>query len=540
MVSLNRHSSRWQPLDRMAIILMAVLCVLIGALLLKGDRTAPRVRDFSWQERQVGASDIAFTMTFSRPMNHSSVENNLRIEPPLPGRFSWAGRRMAYTLNRPPVYGTSYEVFLQGAIDRFSDSDDARTQLREFTGQFESRDRVFVYLGVAGDERGRLVMHNLTRRGRTVLTPENLVVMDFEPYPQGDRILFSATERSEVQATDPKLYTVTTGIHYNSPEVLLPGEAPQPDRDSDISAGIVQEVLDNEQFQNLRFDLSNDGSTIVVQRINRENPADFGLWKIEAGEDPMPLPGEPGGDFLITPDSQAIAVLQGEGTAIRLIDAPETEPESPTDSEANSEGDRSPRAEEPLDFLPQFGRVLSFSADGSSAAMVKFNPDFTESLFVVTNQGEQTELLTTSDGGSVLMAQFDATKTILYALITRAFQLDSPDTSQAAIVPGAIYVEQPYLVALTLDDGERTDLLRLPIQPDVQMSIAPDNLAILFDQITPSADEAGSPDTLRGQDGRAIADSELWVLPLLVEDGQPIPQEPEPLLMSGVRPRWLP
>ena len=537
MASLNQNSSRskWQPLDRMAIILMAVLLVVIGVLLLKGDRTAPRVRDFSWQERQIGASDIAFTMTFSRPMNHSSVENNLRIEPPLPGKFSWAGRRMAYTLTQPPSYGTSYELSLQGSIDRFSDPDDTRTQLQSFTGQFESRDRVFVYLGVTGDERGRLVMHNLTRRGRTVLTPENLVVMDFEPYPQGDRILFSATQRSEVQATDPKLYTVTTGVHYDSPEVLLSDESSRSQQDDETAAGIVQEILGNEQFQNLRFDLSNDGSTIIVQRINRENPADFGLWKIEAGEDPMPLPGEPGGDFLITPDSEAIAVLQGEGTAIRLIDTPDDDPEAAS----ADDGDR-PNPEEPLDFLPQFGRVLSFATDGSAAAMVKFNPDFTESLFVVTNQGEQTELLTTGDGGSVLMAQFDATKTILYALITRAFQLESPDTDQAAIVPGAIYVEQPYLVALTLDSGERTDLLRLPIQPDVQMSLAPDNLAILFDQITPSADDAGSSDTLRGQDGRAIADSELWVLPLVVEDGQPIPQEPEPLLMSGFRPRWLP
>jgi hypothetical protein len=535
MASLNRNSSRfnWQPLDRVAIILIAVLLLVMGALLLKGDRTAPRVRDFSWQGRQVGAQDIAFTLTFSRPMNHSSVENNLRIEPSLPGRFSWAGRRMAYTLNQPPTYGTSYRVSLQGAIDRFSEFDDARTQLREFTGQFESRDRVFVYLGVEGDERGRLVMQNLTRRGRTILTPENLVVMDFIPYPQSDRILFSATERSEVQTTGSKLYTVTTGIHYERPDELLPGESPESAGISDRPAGVVQDVLDNNQFQNLRFNLSRDGRTIVVQRTNRET-LNSELWKIEAGDEPTPLPGEPGGDFLITPDGEAIAVLQGEGTAIRLLNPPEAEePEAAQDSQGRIS------AEAPLDFLPQFGRVLSFAADGTAAAMVDFNSDFTQSLFVVTNQSEQTELLTTNDGGSVKWADFDATKTILYALITRGFQLESPDTSQAAIVPGVIYVEQPYLVALRLDSGERTDLLRLPIQPDVQMSLAPDNLAILFDQITPSADEASRLNAF-SPDERAIANSELWVLPLLVEDGQPIPQEPEPLLISGTRPRWLP
>ena len=36
-----------QPIDRMAIALMLVLSVLMGLLLLSGDRTAPRVREFT-------------------------------------------------------------------------------------------------------------------------------------------------------------------------------------------------------------------------------------------------------------------------------------------------------------------------------------------------------------------------------------------------------------------------------------------------------------------------------------------------------------
>jgi hypothetical protein len=70
---------------------------------------------------------------------------------------------------------------------------------------------------------------------------------------------------------------------------------------------------------------------------------------------------------LITPDSNALALLQGQGVAILPL---------------------KPGAK-PLDFIPKFGQVLSFARDGSAAAMVQFNADPaqpTRSLFLVTNQ----------------------------------------------------------------------------------------------------------------------------------------------------------
>ncbi|WP_445240692.1 hypothetical protein [Microcoleus vaginatus] len=60
-----------QPIDRTAIFLMLVLSVLIGLLLLSGDRTAPRVREFTWENKQIGAEDTGFILTFFRPMNQS-------------------------------------------------------------------------------------------------------------------------------------------------------------------------------------------------------------------------------------------------------------------------------------------------------------------------------------------------------------------------------------------------------------------------------------------------------------------------------------
>ncbi len=72
-------------LDRVAIALMLVIAVVTGLLLWSGDRTSAHVRDFTWQNKTIGADDTAFVMTFSRPMDHQTVEKNLTIKPPLPG-----------------------------------------------------------------------------------------------------------------------------------------------------------------------------------------------------------------------------------------------------------------------------------------------------------------------------------------------------------------------------------------------------------------------------------------------------------------------
>ena len=149
----------------------------------------------------------------------------------------------------------------------------------------------------------------------------------------------------------------------------------------------------------MKFDLAPDGQTIVVQRVNKSNPGSFDLWVLRPNQQPQPLQTQPGGDFMITPDSQSVAVAQGQGVAMLPLAAP---------------------VKKPQDFLATVGMVLGFAPDGSEAAMVKFNQDYTRSLFLLTNQGVQKELLRTT--GSILSAQFDPFKQTLYCLLTQLIQ----------------------------------------------------------------------------------------------------------------------
>ncbi len=546
-----------QPLDRAAWAVMGLLAVMIAAMLLLGSQALPSVRNFSWQDQAVSAEDVAFMLTFTQPVEPQSVEQNLVIEPALAGKFSWAGRRMAYTLAVPAPYGESYTLSLAKA-----NALSGRSGFEPFQADFRTRDRIFAYIGAEGADQGRLIMFNLTRKKKTILTPEGQRVLNFKPYPERDRILFSAidtTKKTEGLAI-ASLYTVSTGLD----ETAAPAkwkfwqQATKP-----LAAGTTQLVLDNKNYQNLKFDLSADGQIVVVQRVSNQNPADFGPWVIRAGEAPRPLKTEPGGDFTIAPDSQSLLLQQGQGTAVIAL-VPDAAPAAEPTAQAS---------EALLDFLPEYGLTLDVASDGSAAALVNFNQDdpakqYTQSLFWVSSAGVEKQLLETN--GSILSAQFSDNNQLLYCLVNRlvegpglsanAAQTSSPDTepnSEEGIATDSAgaaepensgsseldlgdqpYQVVPYLSVINVKTGQEQKLLEMPPQPEITMSPSPDGIAILFDE-TLVLDSQSSGSSFSGATDR------LWLLPLFSTEAermneQPIPLPPAQLEVAGRHPIWLP
>ncbi|MEG3861604.1 Ig-like domain-containing protein [Microcoleus sp. herbarium12] len=105
-----RKLTRLEPIDRAAVSLMLLLSLAILVLLVGGDRALPKVRDFSWKNQQVGARDTALVLNFSRPMDRRRVEANLHVEPSLPGKISWSGRLLVYTLRARLQYDRTYKT----------------------------------------------------------------------------------------------------------------------------------------------------------------------------------------------------------------------------------------------------------------------------------------------------------------------------------------------------------------------------------------------------------------------------------------------
>ena len=488
-----------QAIDKIAIASIMIFTGLIGVLVWGTKacgskcpfRVKPQVTNFSWQDKIVAGKDRAFLLTFNRPMDRDSIEENLSIEPPLPGKISWSGNKLAYTLNAPAPYGENYRIFIEDGQQQFTGSDNLGEKIKPFFGQFSSRDRAFAYIGNQDTEQGRLILYNWTKQEKTILTPPNLIVFDFEPYPNSDRILFSAaTKEDGIEGISKlQLYTVTTQLNQEL---------------NDESKAAIELVLDNQEYQNNKFDLSQDGKTIIVQRINRQNTADFGLWKLTADNPPQPLKNSQGGDFLLTPDSQTLAVAQGEGIALLPL---------------------TPNAQ-PLDFLPQFGRVVSFSPDGTAAAMVDYNTDnadlrYTSSLFYVNNQGIEKELVNLE--GSIIDCQFNPTATYLYCLLTEL--RSEPE-----------FYEQPYLAEINLKTTEIIPLLALPQYQDSKISVAPDGLGVLFDQVLTTDSESTTAES--GNESPDILNSRMWLL--IPPSEQTTTHQVEQLPLIGFHPQWLP
>jgi hypothetical protein len=493
---MNRTSPKWGQLDIAVAITSSLIVFLIALLLWQGDRTAPQVMEFSWHQKQVSATDLAFTLTFNRPMDRLSVEKNLRISPSLPGRISWAGRKMAYTLNSPPVYGDRYQVELDNAYDRFANEIGNHRPNLTFNANFSTPDRAFIYVGASGAEKNRLVKVDLANQSHQILTPANLAVTNFRIFPDRQRILVGAAlyQADNINILEQQLYQLELANQSNP----------------------MQLVLDSKDYQISKFELAADGKTAVIQRLSRKQVGQYGLWMLSLGDSskdsqgkdrfnqPQALENKPGGDFLITPDGAAVAIAQGEGVAILPL-----VPDS--DSQSTSQA-------EPLDFLPKFGMVLDFSQDGSQAAMVKFNKDYTRSLFFVTNQGIQKELLKIS--GSILSAVFDPQKTTLYALLTDA-DLNAP-----------VFQEQPYLAAIALASGEVKRILDLKSQKDIQINLSPDGTEMLI-SATPMP-ELSPEANARDRSSKPKLPPQLFELSL-VGQGQI-----KSLGFSGDRPQWLP
>jgi hypothetical protein len=475
------------PLDRLAMIFMAGIALITLLLLWSGDRTLPQVRDFNWQNRAISAEDTAFTLKFNRPIDRAAVEKQLQISPPLPGKISWAGTKLAYTLAHPAPYGNTYQVNLQGAKELIGKQ--KGKAMVPFTGSFRTPDRLFAYISSDAASRGQIVIYNFKTHQPTVVSPKGLVVTDFKVDRLSQQIIFTAADGKTIAQGQPaiavqQVYRVSTGIAPRNDSQFTP-------------PGQLDLLLDNREYQNVKFDLAPDGRKIVVQRISRKNPSDFALWVVTLDKSAPPTQLKQSGDFVITPDSTEVAASVGEGVSILPLTA----------NQSNT-----------LDFLPKFGNVLSFAPDGSTAAMVAYNSDYTKSLFVVNNQGVEQQIFKTN--GSIWDAKFSPAKDIIYCLAT---ELKTKGNNS---------YEEPYLTAIDLKTQKIIMMLLLPIQQGIQMSLAPDGLAVMFDQI----DKGDSTNQILQGSSNGI----LWLLPIPpnIRD-RPTAIKAERLPLSGWHPRWL-
>jgi hypothetical protein len=109
------------------------------------------------------------------------------------------------------------------------------------------------------------------------------------------------------------------------------------------------------------------------------------------------------------------------------------------------------------------------------------------------------------------------------------------------LIPGKEYSQQISLSAIDLKTFNVEPLWAASNQSDVQMSVSPDNLALLLDQVAITGALPAKED-LTTETGSAIKNSHLVLLPLLNRTSElttkSVPHQE--LSLTGFHPRWLP
>lgn len=474
--------------DRTVAAIAIILLVLIAVVLVRGNQRPLRVLQYSWRNTNIGAQTQGLSMGFSHPVQPSQIEPGLTIDPPLPGKTSWQGSRWFYTLTEIPRYGANYQLSLAMPTT-------ARGRPpQDFTSIITSRARALVYIGITEEERGRLILYDITNAQqpqKIILTPRDLIVRQFQIYPQGDRIIFTATDPNR-RTAQQSLFTVTTGINnLNTETKVLPGK--------------LERLLENQSYDNQKLLLARNGTMVVLSRQNLQNPADAGLWVLPQGESPRPL-GITADNFIVAPAGNLLAVSQQGGVGVIPLSA---------DGGASQ-------------FLEGMGKALDFSPRGNQLLLTRQNPDFSHSLFLLDLGDRQAREVLTSPN-PLLTCRFDPrSRPTAYCLQTDYLPQE-----------GGTLQAEPYLAIINLDDGRSRPLLALPNYPEVDLSVAPDGLALMFDQVATTAPLSNND--LLTSSRQSITDGRVWLLPLPSDAALKIETEPAPQeLTPGFSPQWMP
>ncbi|MEB3173968.1 MAG: hypothetical protein VKN60_02090 [Cyanobacteriota bacterium] len=472
-----------------ALLVIALLGGLISFELLWGRPAPLRVNYTNWQNKKIGAQDRILSLGFNQPIDGQGLSQLWKISPNLGGQLSWQGKRLFYSLTETPRYGVNYQIQLQPGLGA------APRELENFTSLASARNRSFFYIGTDGEERGRLILFDLTdpqKLQKTILTPKDLLVRQFQVYPQGDRVLFIASDPRERQP-QLALFTVTTGVHHNKTQQSA--EIP----------GRLERLLAEDGYDTLQIALAPRGERGALLRQNRQNPTDRGLWILEPDGSARPL-GVKAEQFRLSPRGTQAAFRQGDGVGI----APLT-----------PEGGGS-------QFWRGYERAMAFTPDGNGVLLTQINDDYTYSLVIKNSQTQETEAIFRSVY-PVQTCEFDPIPPQdLYCLKTEMVNQGEGN-----------FQEETFLIRIDRKTGKTQSLLALPNYPDAQLSLAPDGSALLLDQAA-IAPPVGANDVLTPSQ-QAVTEARIWLLPLAeLRQTQSTPRLAPQEVTAGFAPLWLP
>jgi Tol biopolymer transport system component len=178
--------------DWTVLSLMAVLALLTGVVIVRGDQVGVRIVALSPERGATNVSSrAAIRVTFDQEMERASVEKRFILSPPVEGTFQWEGKTLLFHPTQPLAYDTDYTVTLRRGVR----SQRGREILRDVIWRFRTRGLQVLYLAERGETVDLWVTDSEGQR-QTALTAVPVAVWDYAVSPDGQQIVYSAEEES--------------------------------------------------------------------------------------------------------------------------------------------------------------------------------------------------------------------------------------------------------------------------------------------------------------------------------------------------------
>ena len=177
---------RFHPLDMSAGSLAAVLTVAIGAVIMLGGWIGVRVQANNL-DQEVGPYG-PLILTFSEPVDQSTVQALVSLKPDVPGRFEWTDAKTVQLIPASPLNpGTIYQLTLASGL--VGTNGDVLRQ--EHIWSVRVRTPKIVYFSFVA-QQGQIWIVDAEGKSPHRLDNVDKKIFDFDAATNGDYVIFSA------------------------------------------------------------------------------------------------------------------------------------------------------------------------------------------------------------------------------------------------------------------------------------------------------------------------------------------------------------
>ena len=393
--------------DRLFWILFFCLTLVIGFLLIRGDQSYPRVVDTNLKNESLPLSTNQIVLTFNRNMDHASVENHFSITPKIEGKFSWIGKKMAFSFKESLASNQSISIELSQAEDELGNL------MQSYQKNYQTQSQFLYFIGSEKDQKDQLVGFDLNQEKTTILSPKNLVIKDFRVHPDQNLIYLLGYKKS-ADETKNNLYEL------------------------DRKSGRLKVLVDGQKEYIFAFELSPDGN-ILLARKGSINPYDQSslvdpgsLWTYEINRQKWTIFWNKelyGSEFYFSPDSNYLVgrMITGDITILPVIENPDK-----------------------VVYLENYAGNYNLSPNGRQLVFVDFPDPFSPNDLLLRNNDGTTQTLV-EKGGQIQFPIFNKNGNRIYFLMSKVTD-DFEETGLLSISPFHLYaydLEQQKLIQLT-------------------------------------------------------------------------------------------